>query len=85
MLQTFEAKLIGNKLEWIDEIPDIDKPISVYVTMRENIESIKNKQERGKKMADILQKIADAGGIDIDDPVAWQSEIRQDRILFGRE
>jgi hypothetical protein len=38
MLQTFEAKLTGNQLEWIDEIPEQTKtnqPISVYVIFRE--------------------------------------------------
>jgi hypothetical protein len=35
----------------------------------------------GKQMADILQSIADNGGLGIADPVAWQQEIRCDRLL----
>ena len=104
MLQTFEARLTGNQLEWIDEIPkQIDKiyqPISVYVILRE-AESAKEsdalrkqrivsetedeRRQRGQQMAKILQKIADTGGTNIDDPVAWQREIRRDRPLPGRE
>ncbi|MBX7211581.1 MAG: hypothetical protein K1X78_24960 [Verrucomicrobiaceae bacterium] len=35
---------------------------------------------------DALSRIADRGGLDsIDDPVAWQRELRQDRPLPGRE
>jgi len=43
MLQTFEARLTGNQLEWIDEIPEQTKnnqPILVYVIFREE-ESVK--------------------------------------------
>ena len=36
---------------------------------------------RGQQIADILQEIADSGGLGISDPVAWQREIRQDRAL----
>ena len=35
----------------------------------------------GKSAVDILQEIADEGGLGIDDPVAWQKEIREDREL----
>nr|VFJ67427.1 MAG: hypothetical protein BECKDK2373C_GA0170839_11656 [Candidatus Kentron sp. DK] len=34
-----------------------------------------------KQVMDILQEIADSGGLGIDDPVAWQREVRQDRVL----
>jgi heat shock protein HspQ len=103
MLQTFEARLKGNQLEWVDEIPKQTKnhqPISVYVILREaelaKESDILRKQRivaetedecrlRGQEMAKILQKIAETGGTNIDDPVAWQREIRQDRSLPGRE
>lgn len=41
---------------------------------------------QGQKMAVILQRMADRNALSqITDPVAWQKEIRQDRILEGRE
>jgi len=41
---------------------------------------------QGQKMAAILQRMADRNALSqITDPVAWQREIRQDRILAGRE
>jgi heat shock protein HspQ len=103
MLPTFEAKLKGNQLEWIDEIPEQTKnhqSISVYVTFREEepakesdtlqkqrivTETEDERRQRGQQMAKILQKIADTGGTNIDDPVAWQRETRRDRPLPGRE
>ena len=41
--------------------------------------------ERQQKAVTILQDIANSGGLDIDDPVEWQREQRQDRPLPGRE
>jgi len=46
---------------------------------------VKKQELSGQKSVDILQKIADNGGPGIDDPVAWQREIRQDNLLPGRE
>ena len=45
---------------------------------------ISDKQEvpgQGQQTADILQEIADSGGLGINDPVAWQREVRRDRAL----
>ena len=36
-------------------------------------------------MAALLKEISDRGGLGIDDPVAWQREIRRDRELPFRE
>ncbi len=41
--------------------------------------------ERQQKAVAILQDIANSGGLNIDDPVAWQREERKDRPLPGRE
>ena len=38
-------------------------------------------QVSGQQIAEVLQEIADSGGLEINDPVAWQREVRQDRIL----
>nr|VFJ51224.1 MAG: hypothetical protein BECKFM1743A_GA0114220_1009117 [Candidatus Kentron sp. FM]VFJ51322.1 MAG: hypothetical protein BECKFM1743C_GA0114222_1009517 [Candidatus Kentron sp. FM]VFK08886.1 MAG: hypothetical protein BECKFM1743B_GA0114221_1008416 [Candidatus Kentron sp. FM] len=34
-----------------------------------------------KRAMEIAQEIADSGGLGIDDPVAWQREVREDRAL----
>lgn len=44
------------------------------------------KSEQGQRMAAILQRMADKNTLShIDDPVAWQKDIRTDRPLPGRE
>ena len=41
---------------------------------------------QGQQIASILQRMADRNALSlITDPVAWQQEIRQDRVLIGRE
>jgi hypothetical protein len=41
-------------------------------------------KSQGQRAGDILQEIADRGGLGISDPVAWQREVRKDRELPGR-
>ena len=36
---------------------------------------------QGQQLFDILQEIADSGGLGISNPVTWQREVRQDRAL----
>jgi len=36
---------------------------------------------QGQQLFDILQEIADSGGLGISNPVTWQHEVRQDRAL----
>ena len=46
----------------------------------------KVKSSQGKRMAAALQRMADRQALSyIDDPAAWQREIRKDRPLPGRE
>lgn len=45
------------------------------------------KETNGKQVVEIMTKMAERGSAfrDIKDPVAWQQEIRKDRVLPGRE
>ncbi len=46
----------------------------------------KSKISQGQQMAAVLQRMADRHALShIDDPAAWQREIRKDRPLPGRE
>lgn len=87
MLEKYRATIHGDRIEWDDEIPKSlknKKPIKVNVTLVSV--GPKLKKSNGKKMAEILGKIAAAGGIpSIKDPVKWQREIRKDRPLPGRK
>ena len=45
----------------------------------------KPKISQGQRMAAVLQRMADRQAVSsIDDPAAWQQEIREDRALPGR-
>ncbi len=88
MLTTYEAVLRGNHIEWAGEVPDhikANSPLNVHVTFLD-APSRDNVISTGRRMADILEKLAALSGLaEIDDPVAWQREVRKDRALPGRD
>lgn len=89
MLQTYRAVLRGNWLEWIGAAPEQVKDeneITVEVTILGDAWAESVERERGLKMAEALEALAEVNALaDITDPVAWQREIREDRPLPGRE
>lgn len=84
MLRTYEGILDGNRVQWAgDDVPEADRPVRVHITV---LEDEAGKKKRGKQMADALAKLADVGAFsEIDSPVEWQREIRNDRPLPGRD
>jgi len=77
----FETKLENGRIT----IPEIyrnrlDGNIKVIILKQQEDNMIETSQ-RGKRLAEILQSIADSGGLGITDPLAWQQEIRRDRPL----
>ena len=89
MLSTYKAILHGDRLEWSGEEPESippDRGVEVFVTiLTERAASSGAKQGRGAAMAAALQRMADAGGPDIGDPLQWERDLRSDRPLPGRE
>jgi hypothetical protein len=86
MLSTYKAVLNNNHLEWFEQIPRQlkSRTVTVYVTILDEL-PLKKPELTGPNAIDFLQEIAYNGGLGIDDPVAWQREIRQDNPLLGRE
>ncbi|MEZ2237048.1 hypothetical protein [Microcoleus sp.] len=86
MQRIFEAILKGNFLEWANEVPiQGDRPVRVYVTLQEE-RSTFSAELRRQRIVEILEKIAASNVFaDINDPVEWQRELRQDRPLPGRD
>lgn len=83
MLPTYKAILRDNHVEWIDGPPDRSQPTPVQITLLEETPSV---ADRGKAMAEALEKVAQAGAFsEIEDPVTWQRKIRKDRPLPGRK
>lgn len=81
MSDTYRAVLKDDHLEWIDKKPEGDNPLNVTVVVHHE-----QGASQGKKMAYYLGKLADLNAVgQIEDPVAWQREIRSDRILPDRD
>lgn len=87
MRKVYEAMIMGGHLEWVGDAPSglpEATPTRVTVLVEES-ESAEARSERGRRMAEALQQIANRGGSNLpDDPVAWQREVRRERDLPGR-
>lgn len=84
MLRSYEGILKDERILWTGEAPDQTHPIRIRVTVIE--ESVADTAERGRKMAEVLEGLAESGGFStiIESPEQWQQEVRKDRSLPGR-
>jgi hypothetical protein len=85
-MRTYRALLHGDRLEWLGEAPEsqADAPLRVDVTVVEQA-PVSEAHARGPAMAALLEKLAARGTFAaITDPVRWQRELRQDRVLPRR-
>jgi hypothetical protein len=91
MLRTYRAILRGDRVEWGDDAPvpmPPERAIPVHITLLEEAGGegeLADPAVRGQRMAEVLEQLAAINAFaHIDDPVAWQREIRRDRPLPGR-
>lgn len=85
MHQIYQAVLKGNLVEWQGQVPTLNGPMRIQVTFVEDSLDAPAPQQK-LAMLDALDSLAASGTFKgIEDPVAWQRKIRQDRILPGRE
>ena len=85
MKRAYKAILHGDRVEWLDGAPEAEGPVQVYITIS-NLPGPDGSQPEGQTVFDALQALADMGAFDdIEDPVAWQREIRKDRPLPFRD
>jgi hypothetical protein len=84
-MNTYKAKLKGNRIIWEDTPPEqslTEAEIPVLITILRQNEPESRKTASGPKMAEILERLAETGGVQgISDPVLWQKETRKDRKL----
>lgn len=83
MRENYRATLKGDRLEWQGDAPAVDgQAVTVQVTLLPDVPS---QAHQGARMAAILEQLAagDAAS-DIDDPVAWERDLREDRELPDR-
>jgi hypothetical protein len=88
MASTYKATLHGDRLEWRDEAPDVpeDQDLDIIVEVVGSSRSSGEEDAgRGARAAAALERIAAAGGPGIEDPLAWEREMREERPLPGRE
>ena len=85
MKQVYKAILHGDRIEWLDGAPDADGPLQVYVSVPE-VKGTDDSETGEKSVFELFQELADMGAFsEIEDPVAWQREIRKDRPLPFRD
>jgi hypothetical protein len=87
---TYRAVLKGDRLEWLGEIPpeiDTDRAVPVDVTiLHDERFSASREAHAGERMDAALEKLAASQAVaGIEDPVAWQREVRRDRSLPDRD
>lgn len=86
MGRKYKAIIRGNRLEWIGGPPALGPAASVTITVDEDdAEGVDERTLGDGTIKQILEDLAEQGGIDIADPVAWQRDIRRDRALPGRD
>ncbi len=85
MLETYEATLQGNHLEWGDVRPsqaEANQKVRVTIFVHAEEPQVPN----GVEVAAIFNRLAAMNAFSsIDDPVAWQREERKDRPMPFRE
>lgn len=82
--RTYKAVLQGKQVKWLDGKPEA--PHELEVSVKTPIKRWKSEAERKSALRDALTSLRKSGAFaDIEDPVAWQREIRKDRPLPGRD
>lgn len=85
MLRTYKAILHDNQVEWLEQPPEKSGTVQVYITVLEE-PAPELLPQRGRMMAEALAELARRGTFaDITDPVAWQREVRSERVFPDRE
>ena len=84
MQRTYTGILTGDRIEWRGNAPPpTAQPIEVQVTL---VEKPDERAARQARIGQILKELVRLNPFrDIEDPVAWQREIRKDRPLPGRD
>ena len=84
----YDAIMRGDTLEWTGARPvglPQDEAIAVEVVLK-TVQSLDAEEERKRRLGEALDSVVKLNPFrDMDDPVAWQREMRVDRSLCGRE
>jgi hypothetical protein len=83
MLKTFRAWLRDSHLDWIDEVPEFGEQLLQVQVMLVDHKPTSEVQARGRRMAEVLEKLATTNLLGDTDPGLWQQATREDRSLPG--
>ena len=84
MFSSYEAIYEIGQLHWLNEAPNRDN-VKVIVTLLEPVSESTADIPNGRELARLLEEMAAAGVADVfGDPLEWQNQTRQDKILPGR-
>jgi hypothetical protein len=85
MLPTYKAILKGDRVEWIGAAPDTNGGVPVEITVLKEATAA-DLEARRQRVRATLEALASRNPFaEVDDPVAWQREMRTDRPLPGRD
>ena len=80
-----QTMLHKNRIEWLEENPDLKGSIPTYIVVLNNLD-VDHPENSGAIRVAMLEILADKGAFDeIEDPVAWQREVRKDRPMPFRD
>ncbi len=84
MLGMYRAIINGNEITWLDKPPTPLNGVEASITLVHEEASL-SRDERRRALAEILAHLAESNPFgDIQDPVAWQATLREDRSLPQR-
>ncbi len=87
MLETYQGVLRDDRIEWMGEAPKTlgnGNSVRVHVTLLDRVTV--PAAEQGQRMAEALERLSALTEVAaIDDPAAWERELREDRLLPGRD
>jgi hypothetical protein len=84
MSQTYRAILNGSQVTWLDAAPELSESTEVEVVLVAAPDRSRV-NERGARMSQALQGLADRNTFGAIDPLLWQQAVRHDRPLPGRD
>ncbi|MBI5385741.1 MAG: hypothetical protein HZA90_13765 [Verrucomicrobia bacterium] len=89
MLTTLKATVQGDRIQWLEDSEGVfpaSRLVQALITPLEEPPVAATPDERSQRRVAALKKLASLNAFSsIQDPVAWQHEVRSDRELPGRE
>jgi len=89
MLTTLKATIQGDRIRWLEDSEEVFPPtrlVNALITPLEQPATALSPDEQAGRRLAALKKLAGLNAFSsIQDPVAWQRQVRADRELPGRK